>query len=136
VCFTQRPLSQREAEIRELVVEALSRLISANPESGVKHSLSMAYDPDPRQRLIFSYVFARVMGQGAKFEAQEPPVNFSGRSRLCEVCVLIKAQIYYRCLICCYSSSRVQMYASSLYSAVFISVLIRNDTDHPCLSDL
>ncbi|KAH9981838.1 hypothetical protein BJV74DRAFT_778311 [Russula compacta] len=80
-----RPLSQREAEIRELVVEALSRLISANPESGVKHSLSMAYDPDPRQRLIFSYVFARVMGQGAKFEAQETPINFSGRSRLCEL---------------------------------------------------
>ncbi|KAI0291754.1 hypothetical protein BC826DRAFT_969907 [Russula brevipes] len=80
-----RPPSQREAEIRELVVEALSRLISANPESGVKHSLSMAYDPDPRQRLIFSYVFARVMGQGAKFEAQETPVNFSGRSRLCEL---------------------------------------------------
>jgi len=49
----------------------------------------MAYDPDPRQRLIFSYVFARVMGQGAKFEAQETPVNLSGRSRLCEVCVLI-----------------------------------------------
>ena len=68
-------------------MEALSRLISANPESGVKHSLSMAYDPDPRQRLIFSYVFARVMGQGAKFEAQETPVSFSGRSRLCEVCV-------------------------------------------------
>lgn len=68
-------------------MEALSRLISANPESGVKHSLSMAYDPDPRQRLIFSYVFARVMGQGAKFEAQETPINFSGRSRLCEVCV-------------------------------------------------
>ncbi len=45
----------------------------------------MAYDPDPRQRLIFSYVFARVMGQGAKFEAQETPVSFSGRSRLCEV---------------------------------------------------
>lgn len=83
--LSQRPLSQREAEIRELVVEALSRLISANPESGVKHSLSMAYDPDPRQRLIFSYVFARVMGQGAKFEAQETPVSFSGRSRLCEV---------------------------------------------------
>ncbi|KAI0306901.1 hypothetical protein B0F90DRAFT_1915023 [Multifurca ochricompacta] len=82
---SQRPLSQREAEIRELVVEALSRLISANPESGVKHSLSMAYDPDPRQRLIFSYVFARVMGQGAKFEAQETPVSFSGRSRLCEL---------------------------------------------------
>ena len=88
----QRPLSQREAEIRELVVEALSRLISANPESGVKHSLSMAYDPDPRQRLIFSYVFARVMGQGAKFEAQETPVSFSGRSRLCEVGVLIRAE--------------------------------------------
>jgi hypothetical protein len=82
----QRPVSQREAEICELVVEALSRLISANPESGVKHSLSMAYDPDPRQRLIFSFVFARVMGQGAKFEAQEAPVSFSGRSRLCEVC--------------------------------------------------
>ena len=91
-------------------MEALSRLISANPESGVKHSLSMAYDPDPRQRLIFSYVFARVMGQGAKFEAQETPVSFTGRSRLCEVCVLICRKAIIRSYIR-FSSSRVPMYA-------------------------
>jgi neurofibromin 1 len=47
----------------------------------------MAYDPDSRQRLIFSYVFARVMGQGATFETQEAPVNVSGRSWLYEVCL-------------------------------------------------
>ena len=60
----------------------------------------MAYDPDPRQRLIFSYVFARVMGQGAKFEAQETPVSFSGRSRLCEVGVSVDWRDIYSYISC------------------------------------
>ncbi|KAI0265102.1 hypothetical protein BC834DRAFT_880157 [Gloeopeniophorella convolvens] len=82
---SHRQPSKNESGIHELVIEALSRLISANLESGVKHSLAMAYDPDPRQRLIFSYVFARVMGQGAKFEPQDVPDSSPGRSRLCEL---------------------------------------------------
>ncbi|KAI0040644.1 hypothetical protein FA95DRAFT_1647858 [Auriscalpium vulgare] len=76
--------SQQIAELQELVIEALSRLISANTESGVKHSLAMAYDSDLRQRVIFAHVFARVMGQGAKFDTPDTTAT-AGRSRLCEL---------------------------------------------------
>ncbi|KAI0065862.1 hypothetical protein BV25DRAFT_1988944 [Artomyces pyxidatus] len=83
--FSQQPArSEKQAKLQELVIEALSRLISANTESGVKHSLAMAYDADLRQRLIFAHVFARVMGQGAKFDPPDHS-NLSGRSRLCEL---------------------------------------------------
>ncbi|VDB87040.1 unnamed protein product [Peniophora sp. CBMAI 1063] len=59
-------------EARKQVVRALARLVGANPEAGVKHALSHAYDTDPGRRLIFTKVFSRVMGQGAKLDAPEP----------------------------------------------------------------
>ena len=78
--------SQRDSEIRDLVIEGLSRLISANTETGIKHSLALAYDDDIGKRAIFTHVFARVMGQGAKFETQENSAMSGAKSQLCEVC--------------------------------------------------
>ncbi|TFY83118.1 hypothetical protein EWM64_g893 [Hericium alpestre] len=74
-----------DAEMRDLVVEGLSRLISANTESGVKHSLGLAYDPDFSKRVIFALVFARVMGQGAKFGMEKNVTTLSAQARLCEL---------------------------------------------------
>ena len=85
-------LAHRDAELHELVIEGLSRLISANTDSGVKHSLAMAHDVDIGKRIIFSHVFARVMGQGAKFVSPDASVTQIGKSRLCEV----------RCCACCF----------------------------------
>ena len=72
-------------EVRELVIKGLARLISANAESGVKHSLAVAYEPDPLKKLIFTKVFSRVMGQGTKLDTPEISAPVAARSRLLEM---------------------------------------------------
>ena len=78
-------VSQREAEVRELVIAGLSHLVSANTESGFKQCLPLAYDQDTRKRAIFAHVFSRVLSQGTRFEQQDSSTNVARRSRLCEV---------------------------------------------------
>lgn len=77
--------SQREAELLELVITGLSHLVSANTESGFKQCLPLAYDQDIRKRTIFAHVFARVLGQGTKFEAEDRSEAHARQNRLCEV---------------------------------------------------
>lgn len=60
-------------------------LVSANPEVGVKHSLPFAYEADSAKKLVFSYVFTRVLPQGISLESQEQPTVVPRQSRLCEV---------------------------------------------------
>ncbi|KAH7916805.1 hypothetical protein BJ138DRAFT_1121610 [Hygrophoropsis aurantiaca] len=62
--------SQRESDVRDLVITGLSHLVSNNSDNGVKHCIASAYDSDIRKRTIFVHVFARVLGQGARFEPQ------------------------------------------------------------------
>ncbi|KAA1466679.1 hypothetical protein DENSPDRAFT_831556 [Dentipellis sp. KUC8613] len=84
--FSTRPRGlNRDSEVRELVVEGLSRLISANTESGVKHSLALAYDDSIGKRIIFAQVFARVMGQGANFGTEDHSTTLSAQARLFEL---------------------------------------------------
>lgn len=82
--FQRTRISQREAELRELVITGLSHLVTANAESGFKHCLLLAYNQDPRKRTIFARVFARVLSQGTKFQ-QVDPADADKPSRLCEV---------------------------------------------------
>ncbi|KAF9067659.1 hypothetical protein BDP27DRAFT_1225535 [Rhodocollybia butyracea] len=77
--------SQRETEVRELVIAGLSHLVSANTESGFKHCLPLAYNEDNRKRTIFSHVFARVLSQGTKFDPEDRPGPSSGQNRLAEL---------------------------------------------------
>jgi hypothetical protein len=78
-------VSQREADLRELVITGLAHLVSANTESGFKHCLPLAYDEDPRKRTIFAHVFARVLEQGTRFVPKEGSATVSRQSRLCEL---------------------------------------------------
>lgn len=78
-------MSQKEAELRELVITGLTHLVSANSESGFKQCLHLAYDPDPRKRTIFAHVFARVIGEGTNFEAPERPSPMNRQARFAEV---------------------------------------------------
>jgi hypothetical protein len=78
-------VSQREAELRELVITGLSHLVIANTESGFKQCLPLAYDQDSRKRAIFANVFARVLGQGAKFDPEDRSVTLARQARLREV---------------------------------------------------
>lgn len=82
-------ISQREAELRELVITGLAHLVSANTESGFKQCLPLAYDQDNRKRTIFAHVFARVIGQGTKFDPEDRSATVARHTRLCEVCVRV-----------------------------------------------
>ncbi|TFY54349.1 hypothetical protein EVJ58_g8920 [Rhodofomes roseus] len=76
---------QRDGELRELVITGYASLVSANPEVGVKHSLPLAYEMDSARRVIFSYVFTRVLPQGISLDSQEQPAVVPRQSRLCEL---------------------------------------------------
>ncbi|CCM02314.1 uncharacterized protein FIBRA_04405 [Fibroporia radiculosa] len=76
---------QRDGESRELVITGLVSLVSANPEVGVKNCLPLAYEEDPVKRIIFAYVFARVLPQGIALSTVEPQPNVQRQSRLCEL---------------------------------------------------
>ncbi|TFK46902.1 hypothetical protein OE88DRAFT_1666689 [Heliocybe sulcata] len=76
----------RDVELRELVVQGLSNLISSNTESSLKHCIPLAYHRDYRKRAIFARVFARVLGQGTKLEFESNNISAAPRkSRLCEL---------------------------------------------------
>ncbi|TFK62722.1 hypothetical protein BDN72DRAFT_964371 [Pluteus cervinus] len=77
--------SQRESELRELVITGLAHLVSANTESGFKQCLPLAYDQDNRKRTIFARVFARVIGQGTKFDPEDRSAAASRHARLIEL---------------------------------------------------
>ena len=78
-------LSQKEAELHELVITGLTHLVSANSESGFKQCLPLAYDLDNRKRTIFAHVFARVIGQGTVFDPEDKTAVKSRHAALCEV---------------------------------------------------
>ncbi|KAF8645481.1 hypothetical protein AX16_007766 [Volvariella volvacea WC 439] len=78
-------LAQREATLRELVITGLAHLVSANTESGFKQCLPLAYDQDNRKRTIFAHVFARVLGQGTKFDPEDRSTTVSRSARLYEL---------------------------------------------------
>lgn len=77
--------SFKEAEVRELVITGLSHLVSSDPEIGLKQCLILAYGDDNRCRAIFAHVFARVIGQGAKFEALDQVETTDRYKRLADV---------------------------------------------------
>ena len=74
----------KEGDLRELIINGLASLISANPEYGVKHCLPMTFDADPAMRVVFAHAFARVVGQGLTFEKAAPTSTIK-QSKLCEV---------------------------------------------------
>ncbi|KAF9266130.1 hypothetical protein L218DRAFT_1016740 [Marasmius fiardii PR-910] len=77
--------SNRETEVRELVITGLAHLVSANTESGFKQCLPLAYNEDNRKRTIFAHVFARVIGQGTKFDPEDRSPSITRQSRLAEL---------------------------------------------------
>jgi neurofibromin 1 len=89
-------VSQREADLRELVVTGLSHLVKANPAYGFKHCFSLAYDQDIRKQIIFARVFARVLADGTKFESpgsagliKRSPLSEVSKRLMCWLLVLM-----------------------------------------------
>jgi hypothetical protein len=77
--------SQKESELRELVITGLAHLVTANSESGFKQCLPLAYDHDTRKRMIFAHVFARVIGEGTVFDPEDKSLTKARHTSICEV---------------------------------------------------
>ncbi|KAI0686496.1 hypothetical protein BC835DRAFT_1523052 [Cytidiella melzeri] len=83
--FSQARFTGKDADMREIIINGMASLISANTEIGVKQCLPMTDDADPAQCIIFVHVFARVVAKGIQFEPQEVPASVSKHSKLCEL---------------------------------------------------
>ncbi|KAI0329579.1 hypothetical protein GY45DRAFT_1324865 [Cubamyces sp. BRFM 1775] len=83
--LTKMRMQQRDGELRELLIDGLASLISANTECGVKHGLALADELDSTKRLIFAHVFTRVLKEGIKFTHYEETPVIARQSRLCEL---------------------------------------------------
>lgn len=55
-------------QMKDLAILAMSNLLSANVEAGLKYSLSMGYDDDQKTRTSFMQVLTNILDQGTEFE--------------------------------------------------------------------
>ncbi|KAH8826519.1 hypothetical protein DL96DRAFT_1529897 [Flagelloscypha sp. PMI_526] len=108
--------SQREALLRSEIITGLAYLVSANPDVGFKQLLPMAYDSDSRRKVIFTQVFAKVVGEGGtRFEGGPEDGIKGAKGKLCE---LVKSQDLVLTLAICEtcSPSEVELMISVLLS--------------------
>jgi neurofibromin 1 len=84
------------------VITGIANLVGANSEIGFKQCLPLAYDLDKRKKVIFAHVFARVIGQGTTFNAEERSAALSRNARLVEVgvdffkfCSLVELMVFF-----------------------------------------
>ncbi|CAJ0757831.1 14704_t:CDS:2, partial [Entrophospora sp. SA101] len=54
--------------LKDYAILALSNLLSANVDSGLKHSLSMGYHEDTKTKTAFMQVLTNILNQGTEFE--------------------------------------------------------------------
>ena len=80
-------MQQRDGELRELLIDGLASLTSANTESGIKHCVSEMDKKDSTKRLIYAHVFIRVLKEGVQFSSYDDPPALVKENCLCEVCL-------------------------------------------------
>ncbi|RKP27599.1 hypothetical protein SYNPS1DRAFT_26753, partial [Syncephalis pseudoplumigaleata] len=73
------------APLKDYTILALSNLLSANIESGLKYSLSMGYHDDPKTRTAFMQVLTNILYQGAEFEGLAENVKNDRYDKLVEL---------------------------------------------------
>lgn len=65
--LTNLPVKEDSLSVRELAILALSNLLSANIDVGLKHSLGIGYHEDLEIRTAFVTVLCNVLAQGTEF---------------------------------------------------------------------
>ncbi|KAI8050945.1 hypothetical protein BDF22DRAFT_745143 [Syncephalis plumigaleata] len=73
------------APLKDYTILALSNLLSANIESGLKYSLSMGYHDDPKTRTAFMQVLTNILYQGAEFKGLDENVKNERYNKLVEL---------------------------------------------------
>lgn len=72
-------------QLKELTIMAMSHLLSANVDAGLKYSLSMGYDDDQETRTAFMQVLTNILNQGAEFETLAESVMTDRYEKLIDV---------------------------------------------------
>lgn len=76
---------QEWAQMKELTILAMSHLLSANVDAGLKYSLSMGYDDDQETRTAFMQVLTNILNQGTEFETLGESVMTDRYEKLIDV---------------------------------------------------
>jgi hypothetical protein len=74
-----------DAEVRDLCVNGMVYIMSANMERAVKHAYSRAFADDVETRLVFMAVCARALKKGPKIEVSRPLELNAPKHRLADV---------------------------------------------------
>lgn len=75
------------AQMKELTILAMSHLLSANVDAGLKYSLSMGYDDDQETRTAFMQVLTNILNQGTEFETLSESVMTDRYEKLVDVSI-------------------------------------------------
>ncbi|KDN38513.1 hypothetical protein K437DRAFT_22753 [Tilletiaria anomala UBC 951] len=73
------------AVIKDSAILALSNLLASNIDSGLQHSLPLAYKEDPRIRTAFMQIMTNVISQGAQFEDLERLAGTQQQNKMVEL---------------------------------------------------
>lgn len=71
--------------LKESAVNAISNLLNANVDSGLKSTLAMGYHEDMRTRTAFMQVLANILNQGAQFDTLAENIITDRYDKLVEV---------------------------------------------------
>ncbi|RCI07246.1 Ras GTPase activating protein ira2 [Rhizopus stolonifer] len=78
---------QHIAMMKELTILAMSHLLSANVETGLKYSLSMGYDDDEKTRTSFMQVLTNILEHGTEFDMLAEGVTTERYEKLVDMLV-------------------------------------------------
>lgn len=77
------------APLKDYTILAMSNLLSANVDAGLKYSLAMGYHEDTRTRTAFMQVLTNILNQGTEFETLAENVMTDRYEKLIDVSVLL-----------------------------------------------
>jgi neurofibromin 1 len=80
-------------QMKELTIMAMSHLLSANVDAGLKFSLTMGYDDDQETRKAFMQVLTNILDQGTEFENLAENVMADRYEKLIDVCFVYTKKI-------------------------------------------
>ncbi|KAI8972992.1 hypothetical protein BDB01DRAFT_839035 [Pilobolus umbonatus] len=81
------------APLKEKTILAMSNLLSANVDAGLKYCLSMGYHDDPQMRTAFMKVLTNILNQGTEFETLAETVMIDRYEKLVNMLVGMDLQL-------------------------------------------
>jgi hypothetical protein len=85
ILFQRLRASELDAEVRDLCVNGIVYIMSANMERSVKHFYSRAFSDHSETRLVFLAVCARALRKGPKIENTSQSELNASKHRLADV---------------------------------------------------